>query len=79
MLDWGRRAFADVLAPLLLALTLLWGGSFFFTGVAVTELPPFSLVLARVGLAALILQGALVVLAGGHRGGTGAPSWSWGC
>ncbi len=48
--------------PLLLALTLLWGGSFFFTGVAVTELPPFSLVLARVGLAALILQGALVVL-----------------
>ena len=54
--------------PLLLALTLLWGGSFFFTGVAVTELPPFSLVLARVGLAALILQGALVVL--GRR-----PPW----
>ena len=54
--------------PLLLALTLLWGGSFFFTGVAVTELPPFSLVLARVGLAALILQGALVEL--GRR-----PPW----
>ena len=40
---------------LLLALSLLWGGSFFFTGIAVTALPPFTIVLLRVGLAALIL------------------------
>jgi drug/metabolite transporter (DMT)-like permease len=53
---------------LLLALTLLWGGSFFFTGVAVKELPPFAIVLARVALAALLLNGALLVL--GRR-----PPW----
>lgn len=40
---------------LLLVLSLLWGGSFFFTGVALTALPPLTVVLLRVGLAALIL------------------------
>jgi drug/metabolite transporter (DMT)-like permease len=40
---------------LLAILSVLWGGSFFFTGVAVRELPPFTIVLARVGLAALLL------------------------
>lgn len=40
---------------LLLALSILWGGSFFFTGVAVRELPPLSIVLSRVSLAALTL------------------------
>jgi hypothetical protein len=30
------------------------GGSFFFAGVALRELPPLSIVLARVGLAALV-------------------------
>ena len=34
---------------LLLLLSLLWGGSFFFSKVALAELPPFSVVLARVG------------------------------
>jgi len=43
--DWGLLNF----------LSVLWGGAFFFTGVAVKELPPLTLVLARVGLAALIL------------------------
>ncbi len=43
--DWGR----------LLLLSVLWGGSFFFVGVAVRDLPPFSIVTARVGLAALAL------------------------
>jgi len=47
--DWGR----------LLLLSALWGGSFFFVGVAVRELPPFSIVTARVGLAALALVIAL--------------------
>jgi drug/metabolite transporter (DMT)-like permease len=44
---------------MLLALSLLWGGSFFFTGIALKALPPFTIVVLRVGLAALIL---LVVL-----------------
>jgi drug/metabolite transporter (DMT)-like permease len=43
--DWG----------LLLLLSVLWGGSFFFVGVAVKELPTFTIVVCRVGLAALIL------------------------
>lgn len=47
--DWGR----------LLLLSILWGGSFFFVGVAVRELPPFSIVTARVGLAALALLALL--------------------
>jgi drug/metabolite transporter (DMT)-like permease len=40
---------------MLLALSVLWGGSFFFTGVAVQELPPFTIVALRVGLAAAML------------------------
>jgi drug/metabolite transporter (DMT)-like permease len=40
---------------LLLSLSVLWGGSFFFNGVAVRELPPLTIVLARVGLAAPLL------------------------
>jgi drug/metabolite transporter (DMT)-like permease len=41
---------------LLLLLSLLWGGSFFFSKVALAELPPFSVVLGRVGIAAVALQ-----------------------
>lgn len=44
---------------LLIGLSILWGGSFFFIGVAVQTLPPFTIVAARVGLAMLVL---LVVL-----------------
>jgi drug/metabolite transporter (DMT)-like permease len=40
---------------LLAALSVLWGGSFFFNGVVLRELPPFTLVLLRVTLAAAIL------------------------
>ena len=40
---------------LLAMLSLLWGGSFFFVGVAVKELPPLTLVALRVGLAAALL------------------------
>src|SRR3546814_9151214 len=39
----------------LLALSVLWGGAFFFAKVAVATVPPFTLVAARVGLAALAL------------------------
>ncbi len=41
---------------MLLLLSILWGGSFFFTGVAVRELAPFTVVLLRVGFAAIVLQ-----------------------
>jgi len=41
---------------LLVALSVLWGGSFFFTGVAVKELPPLTIVVLRVGGAAVILN-----------------------
>jgi len=46
---------------LLAALSLLWGGSFFFVGVAVEGLPPFTIVALRVGLAALVLHLFLLV------------------
>ncbi|HEY9058621.1 MAG TPA: DMT family transporter [Aurantimonas sp.] len=47
---------------LLLTLSVLWGGSFFFTEVAVKELPPFTIVVLRVGLASVILFAALRLL-----------------
>ena len=40
---------------LLVVLSLLWGGSFFFAKVAVGELPPLTLALGRVAIAATIL------------------------
>ncbi len=40
---------------MLLVLSVLWGGSFFFTKIALADLPPFTLVLARVTIASLIL------------------------
>lgn len=40
---------------LLLILSVLWGGSFFFNKVALRELQPFTLVLGRVSLAAVAL------------------------
>jgi drug/metabolite transporter (DMT)-like permease len=46
---------------LLLTLSLLWGGSFFFVEIALGGLPPLSVVWGRVALAALILA---VVLRG---------------
>ena len=51
---------------LLLALALLWDGSFFFVGVAVEALPPFTLVTLRVGIAAAVLW--LVLLPSGALG-----------
>ncbi len=44
-LEWG----------LLVTLSVLWGGSFFFNGIAVRELPTFTVVVVRVALAAFIL------------------------
>ncbi len=50
---------------LLLILSVLWGGSFFFVGVAVKALPPFTIVALRVGLAAIALN--LIVRGTGLR------------
>jgi drug/metabolite transporter (DMT)-like permease len=44
--DWG----------VMLLLSLVWGGSFLFNGIAVRELPVFTIVAARVTLAALALH-----------------------
>jgi len=44
----------------LLSLSVLWGGSFFFAKVAVGELPPLTVVFARVGLAAVALDALLI-------------------
>jgi drug/metabolite transporter (DMT)-like permease len=40
---------------LLVVLSVLWGGSFFFNGVVLRELPPFTTVFLRVAIAAIIL------------------------
>ena len=58
---------------MLLALSVLWGGSFFFTGVALMELPPFTIVVLRVGLAAIILN--LAISAIGLRMPHDLPTW----
>ena len=53
--DWG----------LLVLLSLLWGAAFILTEVALRDLPPFTVVLGRIGLAALALN--LFLLARGQR------------
>jgi drug/metabolite transporter (DMT)-like permease len=49
---------------LLVLLSILWGGSFFFTGVAIRELPPLTIVLARVTIAAALLLPLLLAHGG---------------
>jgi drug/metabolite transporter (DMT)-like permease len=50
---------------LLIFLSILWGGSFFFSKIALRELQPFTIVFTRVSLAAILLNG--VLLATGQR------------
>ncbi|WP_022667481.1 DMT family transporter [Desulfospira joergensenii] len=40
---------------LILFLSIIWGGSFFFIEVALKQLPPLTIVMSRVGLASIIL------------------------
>src|SRR6202790_3126916 len=54
----------------LVLLSILWGGSFFFAGVLIKTLPPLTIVLLRVGLAAVILN-ALVRALGMRMPGSG--------
>jgi len=59
---------------MLLTLAVLWGGSFFFNGVAVRELPSFTLVWLRVALAAATLLMVLRLL--GQRMPTAGRVWA---
>lgn len=59
---------------MLIVLSILWGGSFFFIGVAVSVLPPFTIVTLRVVLAAVVLWG--VVLAMGLQAPRNIGVWA---
>lgn len=59
---------------LLFFLSMLWGGSFFFSKVALNELSPFMVVLARVAIAAIALN--LVILGRGQRMPSSPRLWS---
>ena len=59
---------------MLLVLSALWGGSFFFNAVAVRELPVFTVVVARVALGALILLA--IVRLRGETMPTGRRVWA---
>jgi drug/metabolite transporter (DMT)-like permease len=58
---------------LLVLLSIVWGGSFFFAKIAVAALPPLSIVLARVAIAAAALH--LLRLALGQRMAGDAALW----
>ncbi|WCE31890.1 DMT family transporter [Vibrio sp. SCSIO 43137] len=47
---------------MLILLSVLWGGSFFFVGVAVNDLPPLTIVTLRVGIAAFTLWGIAMMI-----------------
>ena len=47
---------------MLILLSILWGGSFFFVGVVVNDLPPLTIVTLRVGIAAFTLWGIAMML-----------------
>lgn len=55
---------------LMIGLSLLWGGSFLFAKIAVSEIPPFSVVFARVLIAALMLAPVVAWVGGLPRGRT---------
>jgi len=63
----GRRPVVHWL--LLLALVAMWGSSFMLTKVAVSAIPPAIIVAGRLGVAAILLFGALIIT--GRR----LPSW----
>src|SRR5688500_11987797 len=58
--EWESMATQKIMGArewaLLLILSVLWGGSFLFIGVAVKELPPLTIMMLRVSFAAVILH-----------------------
>jgi drug/metabolite transporter (DMT)-like permease len=73
MTDPMNRMMAARDWAMLVGLSILWGGSFFFVGVAVTELPTFTIVALRVLFAAVAL--AIFLIATGTGIPTGAAAW----
>ncbi|KAA0699281.1 DMT family transporter [Neorhizobium sp. P12A] len=59
---------------MLIALSILWGGSFFFNGILVKTLPPFTIVTGRVLFAAIALN--LFVRATGQAMPRDGKSWA---
>lgn len=58
-----RQSMGPVEWAILVTLSVLWGGSFFFIGVAVADLPTLTIVVLRVGIAALALWTVVFALA----------------
>ena len=58
----GHRPMDAQAWALLAALSILWGGSFFFTGIAVREAAPLTIVALRVSIAAVALLALVRVL-----------------
>jgi drug/metabolite transporter (DMT)-like permease len=58
---------------LLVTLGVLWGGSYFFGKLALAQLPPFTVAVCRLGLAAQVLH--IVVRAAGHGLPDSAQAW----
>jgi drug/metabolite transporter (DMT)-like permease len=54
-----NRAMTPLEWTMLVALSAVWGGAFYFNAVAVKELPVLTVVVARVALAAFVLLGAM--------------------
>jgi drug/metabolite transporter (DMT)-like permease len=59
---------------LLILLSVLWGGGFFFVGVAVKALPPLTIALARVAIAGIMLLPVFWLC--GHRLPTTLRAWA---
>ncbi len=57
-----NRSMTPLEWAMLVSLSVLWGGSFFFNGVAVRELPTLTVVVVRVVLAALILHAVVRIV-----------------
>lgn len=58
---------------LIVVLSMLWGGSFFFIGIAVKQMTPLTIVLCRVGLASAVLM--LYVYTSGKRMPASLKTW----
>lgn len=58
---------------LLVLLSVLWGATFFFIAIAGPEVPPFTLVLVRVGIAALVLVPMVFII--GYRLPSSRDAW----
>ncbi|TWB50120.1 threonine/homoserine efflux transporter RhtA [Rhizobium sp. ERR 922] len=69
----AQKSMGAVEWSMLVGLSILWGGSFLFNGILVRELPPFTIVTARVALAAIALH--FIVRATGHAMPKDRQTW----